>query len=97
MYGDTYDASVKALVKSIQTCTQMAKQVGIKEVLTDISNLALAEKQYETKTDAMHEKDAQQLLGDDDMSAPDDVIEVAVELKDQKPKTAQDMPESKTT
>ncbi|WP_353239638.1 hypothetical protein, partial [Limnohabitans sp.] len=65
MYGDTYDASVKALVKASQTCTQMAKQVGIKEVLTDISNLALAEKKDEKKTDAMHEAVAHQLPGDD--------------------------------
>ena len=43
--GDAYDASVKALVKASQTHAQMTKQVGTKEVLADISNLALSEKQ----------------------------------------------------
>ena len=43
MYGDSYDASVKALVKASQTHTQISKQAGIKDVPGDISNLVTAE------------------------------------------------------
>ena len=76
MYGDAYDDSVKALVKASQTHAQMSKQVGIKEVLADISIFALSEK----KDDAVDSKKEgnDQLLSFDEASGRDDVIEVTV-------------------
>ena len=44
LYNDTYDAAVKALVKSSQTCVPLSRQPVVKEVLGDISNLVQAEK-----------------------------------------------------
>ena len=97
LYGDTYDMSVKAMVKASQTFIQMTKQAGMKECLTDISNLALSEK-ADDKADAdVHEGDAvDQLPGNEELLIPDDVIEVTLKPKDHKSKTAHDMPETKT-
>lgn len=96
LYNDTYDAAVKSLVKSSQTCVQLSRQPVVKEVLGDISNLVQAEKKDDADGAQKHgdDEDDDHLPGKDDACNPDDVIEVT--LKVQKSKTAGDVPETKT-